>query len=224
MENLTLVIGNCNYSSWSLRPWLFLQQHQIPFHEQRVTLSESTTLEQLSSFFSGDKVPILITGEQQIWDSLAILEYLAESFPECAGWPADAKARAVARSVSAEMHSSFFNLRGGMPMNCRKRFPGFPLTPEIQADVDRICEIWRYCREQFGQNGPWLFGDFSIADCMYAPVVIRFVGYDVALDPVSQAYADHLYNTPSLQAWINCGKAEIEVIEEEEVDWNSEPV
>ncbi|PLY17119.1 MAG: glutathione S-transferase [Sedimenticola sp.] len=224
MADLTLIIGNCNYSSWSLRPWLFLRQHAIPFAEQRITLSTASTHEQLAGYFSGQKVPVLIDGDREVWDSLAILEYLAESYPELQGWPADKAARAVARSVSAEMHSSFPAVRNELPMNCRRRFPGYRYSPEAQQDIDRISELWRYCREGFGKNGPWLFGDFSVADCMYAPVVIRFVGYEVTLDPVAQAYVEHAYRSAALQAWVEKGKAESEVIEDDEADWESQPI
>ena len=223
MKGLKLVIGNCNYSSWSLRPWLFLRHHGISFEEQRISLSTPSAHQQLASFFSNQKVPVLFDGEQEIWDSLAILEYLSESFPQLNGWPVERNARATARSVSAEMHSSFMDLRAGLPMNCRRIFPGYGISGAIRRDIDRITELWGYCRDQFGDSGPWLFGDFSIADCMYAPVVVRFIGYDVALNPEAEEYASTVYQSVALQEWIERGRQEPEVIEDEEVDWESQP-
>ena len=224
MSALTLIIGNCNYSSWSLRPWLFLRHHNIDFAERHIALSTATTESELATYFSGGKVPVLLDGDREIWDSLAILEYLADRFPETQGWPTDTEAKAVARSVAAEMHSSFPHLRNALPMNCRRKFPHFKISQETQSDIDRITTVWRFCRERFGENGPWLFGQFSVADCMYAPVVVRFVGYDVSLDPVSQAYVDTVYQSPALQAWIAKGKAEQEVIPEDEAEGESLPI
>ncbi|MCP4286566.1 MAG: glutathione S-transferase [Gammaproteobacteria bacterium] len=224
MSNLTLVIGNCNYSSWSLRPWIFLKHHSIEFKTTRISLFSDTMERDLAPYFSDNKVPLLLHDGLEVWDSLAILEYLAELFPDKGGWPDEKGARAVARAVSAEMHSSFSGLRNELPMNCRRRFPGFPPSADASRDIQRLLSVWRFCRQRFGQDGPWLFGKFTVADCMYAPVVMRLVSYGIELDDVSRAYVDNLYNSPAAQAWIAVGKAEEEVIKEDEADWPSEPI
>ena len=224
MSKLMLVIGNCNYSSWSLRPWLFLEHHGIPFESKRIALFTETTAVEMAAYFSNAKVPVLRDGDLEVWDSLAILEYLAERFPEKCGWPEDSAARAHARAVCAEMHSSFPDLRNEMPMNCRRRFPGFRPGRGARQDIERLFSVWAFCRQTYGQHGPWLFGGFSIADCMYAPVVMRLVSYEIELDPVARAYADTLYQSPAAQRWIALGKVEPEVIDEDEADWPSQPI
>ncbi|HHH38942.1 MAG TPA: glutathione S-transferase family protein [Sedimenticola sp.] len=224
MTELTLTIGNKNYSSWSLRPWLFLSHHGIPFREHPVSLLPENMAREMQSYFSDGKVPVLREGEIEVWDSLAILEYLAERFPEKGGWPAGTGARATARAVSAEMHSSFPDLRNEMPMNCRRRFPGYRLSDGARRDLKRLFELWSFCRGRFGARGPWLFGEFTVADCMYAPVVLRLIGYEVELDPVARAYCDTVYASPAIRAWVEAGKAEKEVIPEDEVDWPGEPL
>lgn len=224
MSDLQLVIGNCNYSSWSLRPWFFLAYHGVDFEVKRVSLFTETMEKELEPYFSDGKVPVLRDGDLEVWDTLAILEYLAERFPELQGWPEDVRARAVARSVSAEMHSSFPDLRSEMPMNCRRRFVGFEPSQAAVRDVQRVAAIWRYCREQFGRNGPWLFGRFSVADCMFAPVVMRFVGYEIKLDETAGRYMDTLYNCHAARTWVALGQAETEVIEEDEAPWPSEAI
>jgi glutathione S-transferase len=217
MPGLTLIFGNKNYSSWSLRPWIFMRHFQIPFEEKRIPLFTDTTDEQLAPYFSNYKVPVLLDGEFVVWDSLAILEYLSENYLQAKGWPEDVKARAVARSVSAEMHSSFTNLRNVLPMNCRKKFPGFKLSPEVQTDIDRVKAVWRHCREQYGREGDWLFGEFSIADAMYAPVALRFAGYDVQLENLEAAYVQTILNHPDIIDWIDAGTKETEIIGEDEI-------
>lgn len=223
MTDLTLVIGNQNYSTWSLRPWLFVAHHKIPFNCKKVKLFTESMETDLAVHFSDTKVPVLQEGDLEVWDSLSILEYLAERFPDKQGWPKERAARAVARSVSAEMHSSFFGLRNELPMNCRRRFPGFKPGPEAQRDIDRVMALWQYCRKEYGAAGPWLFGEFTVADCMYAPVVMRLLSYEIALDPVSKAYAETLFGSPAMQQWIQEGVVEPEVIAEDEADWPSEP-
>lgn len=219
--SLTLVIGNQNYSSWSLRPWLFLQHHGIPFESKKISLFTETMAQDLSPYFSDGKVPVLLDNDLEVWDSLAILEYLAEKFPDKNGWPEDPAARAIARSVSAEMHSSLFGLRGELPMNCKRRFPGFKPTADAQRDIERVLDIWSFCRQRYGEAGPWLFGGFTVADCMFAPVVMRLISYEVALDGITREYVDNFYNLPALQEWIAAGKEETEVIKEDEADWPS---
>ena len=222
MTNSTLVIGNQNYSSWSLRPWLFLQHHGIPFTTKKISLFTETMERDLEPYFSDSKVPVLLDGDLVIWDSLAILEYLAERYPQKGGWPDEPKARALARSVSAEMHSSLPDLRNEMPMNCRRRFPGFKLSDQAGRDVERVYAVWRFCRQQHGADGPWLFGRFTVADCMFAPVVLRLVSYEIEMDELIRDYVMTVYNSSAIQAWIQAGRDESEVIEEDEADWPSE--
>jgi len=216
MSDYTLIIGNKNYSSWSLRPWIWMKQAGIPFTEKRISLFVDTTRQELEPYFSNFKVPVLKHGELLVWDTLAILEYLAEQHPQSGGWPADTRARALARSVSAEMHSSFTALRGAMPMNCRKHFPDFRYSQAVQADIDRISTLWAHCRSQYGAGGDWLFGEFTITDAMYAPVVMRLHGYDVKVTGVVQQYVDTMLGNPHVQDWIRAGREETEIIEQDE--------
>ena len=209
-----LVIGNKNYSSWSLRPWLAARHAGIEFDEIRVSLFTPEGTAQIRQYSPSLKVPVWREGEFVVWDSLAICEYLAERAP--ALWPADPAARAVARSVSAEMHSGFNALRNGMPMNARARGRRVAVTPEIAADIDRIEAIWTDCRSRFGAVGPWLFGAFSIADAMFGPVVLRFVPYGVSRPGVVDDYVATWMADPHLQAWIAAAERETEVIEQDE--------
>ena len=215
---LTLVIGNKNYSSWSLRPWLLLRQAQIPFEEVRIPLYTPTSKAEIRRYSPSGKVPALIDGDVTVWESLAICEYIAERFPDRGLWPADPKARALARAVSTEMHAGFTALRTHMSMNCRRRWPDKGRAPGVQEDIDRICAIWNECRTRFGGDGPFLFGRFSVADAMYAPVVLRFETYVVPLDPVARAYSDAMLALAPLQEWIAAGKAETEVLPAFEYD------
>ena len=217
MSSLTLIIGNKNYSSWSLRPWYLLKQFDVAFNEIRVPLFTEQTPAQLSPYFSNNKVPVLKDGELLVWDTLAIMEYVNERYLDGKAWPDDAAARAWARSYSAEMHASFAALRNALPMNCRKHFPQYPLTKDVQKDVVRISALWAASRERYGDSGPWLFGSYSIADAMFAPVVLRFSGYDVALDEMAQAYVKHVLKQPAIIEWVEAGKQETEIIEEDEV-------
>ena len=212
MSEFKLVIGNKNYSSWSLRPWLAMKVAGIAFTEQRIPLYGPDSKQRILAFSPAGKVPCLIIGEMpgdlRIWDSLAILEYLAEAHPGL--WPQDPAARATARSISAEMHSGFQNLRTHMSMNIRKRHPGKGRTPEALADIARITAMWSECRARFGKGGAYLFGRFSIADAMYAPVVLRFRTYAVDLPPDCRAYADAILALSALQDWIAAAGAETE--------------
>ncbi|MGV6827582.1 MAG: glutathione S-transferase family protein [bacterium] len=217
MSEYTLVIGNKNYSTWSLRPWIYLRHHDIPFEEIRVALDQPDTDEKLSQYYSDGKVPVLLHGENIVWDSLSILEYLAERHPETSPWPEDAYVRAVARSMSAEMHSSFTALRNALPMNCRREPADYPLTDEVRRDVSRIQALWAYSRKRFGADGPWLCGEYSIVDAMFAPVVLRFITYKVVVNDVVKAYMDTVLADPALQEWIAAGKLETEIIEADEV-------
>jgi len=199
---MLLVIGNKNYSSWSLRPWLAMKVLGIPFEEKRIPLYGPDSKRELLQYSPAGKVPCLVDGELRVWDSLAILEYLAERHPGL--WPAEATLRARARSVSAEMHSGFPNLRQHMSMNVRKRHPGKGRTPEVLAEIARVVGIWGEAR------GPFLFGPFCAADAMYAPVVLRFRTYEVELPPVCRAYADAVLALPALQEWMRDAGRETE--------------
>jgi len=212
MSHYTLVIGNKNYSSWSLRPWLLMHQFGIAFTEVRIALYTPESKQLIRQYSPSGKVPCLIDGALAVWDSLAIAEYLAERHLQLQLWPQDLALRAHARSISAEMHSGFTNLRTRMSMNCRGRFPGHGRSVEVAGEIDRIQRLWGECRERHGQAGPFLFGAFSIADAMYAPVVLRFRTYEVQLNPVSRAYADSILALPAMQQWLSEAQAETEVI------------
>lgn len=201
MSELTLVIANKTYSSWSLRPWLTLKHVGAAFDEVVIPLRQPETAAKISQWSPAGKVPVLRHGDVTIWESIAILEYLAELFPDANLWPADPAARAHARAISAEMHAGFTALRSNMPMNLRRHLPGRGRTPEVEKDIARITAMWRDCRERFGSGGPFLFGAFSNADAMYAPVVTRFETYAVTLDAVCRAYSDALLALPAMRAW-----------------------
>jgi glutathione S-transferase len=197
-----LVVGNKNYSSWSLRAWLAMKVLGMPFRELRIPLYGPQSKGEILKHSPAGKVPCLVDGGVTVWDSLAILEYLAEREPRL--WPADAGLRARARSISAEMHSGFAHLRQHMSMNIRRRLPGRGRTPEVLAEIARIVAIWSECR------GPFLFGDFGAADAMYAPVVLRFRTYEVELPPACRAYADAVLALPALQEWMGDAERETE--------------
>lgn len=212
MRQLTLVIGDKNYSSWSLRPWLALKQAGLDFAEVCITLDTPTTHLEILRYSPSGKVPVLLHGSIRVWESLSICEYLAESFPADCWWPKDVKARTIARSISAEMHAGFHCLRQYMPMNCRARLPGKGMEPGVQADIERITAIWRDCRQNYGAGGDMLFGNFTIADAMFAPVVSRFVTYNVKLDAVAGAYAEAIWALPAMQEWVEAARAEPEMM------------
>jgi len=194
-----------------------MKHFQLEFTEKWIALFTETTDAQLASYFSNDKVPILVDDGLQVWDTLAILEYLSENYLTGQGWPAEKNARALARSVSAEMHSSFTDLRNELPMNCRKKFRHFKLSAGVQNDIQRIKDIWQKCKTEYGSGGDWLFGEYSIADAMFAPVVLRFDGYDVPLNAMEKAYVECVIQHPNMQQWIAAGKQEKEIIEIDEV-------
>ena len=212
MASYTLVIGNKNYSSWSLRPWLLMREAGLAFDEIRIPLRKPDTAARIREHSPTGRVPVLHAGGLTIWDSLAIAEYLAERHPERALWPTDVDARAHARAVCAEIHSGFQALRTHMPMHCRARFPGVGRTLEVLTDIARVTDSWRECRARFGAGGPLLFGAFSIADAMYAPVVLRFQTYGVELDAVCRAYADAVLALPAMGRWLAEAEAETEII------------
>lgn len=212
MNRYTLAIGNKNYSSWSLRPWLLMKQAGIAFDEVRIPLYTPESRARIAEFSASGKVPCLVDGDLHVWDSLAICEYLAERHPALGLWPADPMQRALARSISAEMHSGFQNLRSKMTMNCRGSFPGRGRSVEVAAEIDRIQRIWAGCRERQPAGGDFLFGAFTIADAMYTPVVLRFRTYAVQLNGACRAYADAILALPALQEWLSAAIAETEVI------------
>ena len=216
MADITIFLGNKNYSSWSLRPWLALKQTGAAFDEVVIPLSEPATRGTILRHSPSGRVPALKHGELTLWDSLAICEYLAETFPEAGLWPVDAAARGIARSVSAEMHSGFSALRNHLPMNVRSSFPNRGVTPEAQADINRIAALWRDCRKRFGAGGDFLFGGFSIADAMYAPVVSRLRTYRIELEEAIQAYVDAVWALPAMQEWATASRNEPMIIESAE--------
>lgn len=218
MSELILVVGNKNYSSWSLRGGLAARLSGLAFEEVVVRLSEPSLKPEILKHSPSGLVPVLKHGERVIWESLAIIEYLAELRPEARLWPADEGARAFARSISAEMHAGFRALRANMPMNLRKSLPGKGRGPGVAEDIERVCQIWRECRSRFGVGGPFLFGEVSGADAMYAPVATRFRTYAVELDLVCQAYADAVLALPAYRDWHAAALEEPWVIPADEVD------
>ena len=205
-----LVIASKNYSSWSLRAWLALEQTGAAYTERIVSTGDPDWHAQVRRISPSGKVPLLRDGGLEIHDSLAIVEYLHERFPAAGLWPGDVAARGFARSVAAEMHSSFQALRSNMPMDIQADEPGRGATPEAMADADRIQAIWRECRARFGQRGggPFLFGPFTAADCFYAPVVFRFRSYHVPLDATASAYCDALVAEPKVAKWVAAARRE----------------
>lgn len=214
---MTLVIGNKNYSSWSLRPWLLLKQAQVPFKEVLISLYEGDYKAQILKYSHHGKVPILVHGSHAVWESLAIGEYVAELFPQKNLWPQYIQDRALARSVASEMHSGFVPLRANMPMNLRASHPGKGMTPEVERDIARVVEIWEGCRRQFQSKGPFLFGHFTVADAMYAPVVTRFRTYGVALSGLSADYARTILSLPAFKEWEQAGIKEPQIIKRSEI-------
>ncbi|MBI3371514.1 MAG: glutathione S-transferase family protein [Betaproteobacteria bacterium] len=210
MSDPILVIGNKNYSSWSLRPWLLMKVASIAFQEVRIPLYTPESKQEILRYSPSGKVPCLVDGAVRVWDSLAIAESLAETHRTL--WPDSPSARAQARSMSAEMHSGFPNLRQHMSMNCRKRHPGKGRTPEVLEEIRRIVSMWGEYLERYAGNGEFLFGRFSIADAMYAPVVLRFRTYEVELPPACSAYSEVMLALPAMQEWLAAAEREAEVI------------
>lgn len=197
---LVLVVGNKRFSSWSLRPWLALRATGYPFQERKILLDRPTSRAELEAASPTGKVPVLLDGELAVWESLAICETLAEWFPASQLWPADPGVRAYARAAATEMHGGFPNVRRELSMDLTLRTVKRP-SPEAQAEIDRICALWRECRARFGAGGDMLFGTWSIADCMYAPVATRFRSYGVPLDPVCDAYVEAVLARPEMREW-----------------------
>jgi glutathione S-transferase len=211
---LKLVIGNKNYSSWSMRPWLALRANDIAFEEVFIPLyTGEADKQRILDVTPSGKVPALVDGDITIWDSLAIIEYAAERFPEARLWPEDRAARAHARSISAEMHSGFMALRNECGMNLHRPIGAIALSADARANIARIQEIWIECRERYGKSGPFLFGAFSGADAMFAPVVHRFRTYAIEMPPLALDYMQAMMALPAFQEWTRAGLAETIVIE-----------
>lgn len=215
MSKPLLIIGNKNYSSWSLRPWLAMRVAGIDFDEKMVPLFEDDWAERKAELPSGT-VPVLEHDGLVIWETMAILEYCAETWPDAGFWPADKAARARARSIANEMHAGFTNVRGNMPMNIRAHQPGRGMKPGVAEDIARIEAIWTECRETFGKGGDFLFGEFCNADAMFAAVVSRFTTYEVKMNDTCQAYMDAVQALPDMREWSDAGRAETWVIADDE--------
>jgi glutathione S-transferase len=216
---LKLIIGNKNYSSWSFRPWIAMKAAGIAFEEELIPLGTPQFRARLDAVSGTGKVPTLIDGEIRIWESLAILEYLAERFPQARLWPTDAAARAHARAVSSEMHAGFVPLRKACPMNMWRPVIARDFGEDVKANVARIDSMWRDCRARHGQGGDFLFGSFGAADAMYAPVVSRFHTYGISVSPVSRAYMDAVMARPAWKEWRAAAVKEPWELAEDEVDW-----
>jgi glutathione S-transferase len=216
MTRPTLVIGNKNYSSWSMRGWVLLRALGIDFEEVQLKFHTDGWRQNIGRWSPSGLVPVLWLDGEPVWDTLAIAETAAERWPEKHVWPRDARARALARSICAEMHAGFCSLRGAMPMNVRGSYPGKGMTADVQHDIDRILANWTACRERFGRGGELLFGGFTAADAYYAPVASRFVTYGVELPQLARAYVDAVLTLPAVREWSAAARAEPEVVAEEE--------
>jgi len=214
---MKLIIGNKNYSSWSLRAWMLLAKFELEFEEGLESLerenSRGTLTERLKRYSPVGRVPVLIDGETTVWDSLAICEYVSEKYLSDQGWPAEESLRAAARSICAEMHSGFMGLRSELPMNCRAARKVTPSEAALQ-DIARIDAIWSECMAR--NPDTWLFDQFSIADCFYAPVVMRFKTYGIALSKAAAQYQNFFLKDATLKKWVDAGKAETEILPEDE--------
>jgi glutathione S-transferase len=209
-----LVIGNKNYSSWSMRPWLALRAGDIAFDEIFIPLyTGEADKKRLLAYTPSGKVPVLIDGDVTVWDSLAIIEYAAERFPQARLWPEDRASRAYARSISAEMHSGFAALRNECGMNLHRPVGAIPLSAQARADIARIQQIWTDCRKRYGKSGPFLFGAFSGADAMFAPVVHRFRIYAIEVEPEVRDYMAAMTALPAFEEWTRAGLAETLIID-----------
>ncbi|MDB5584239.1 MAG: glutathione S-transferase [Bradyrhizobium sp.] len=217
--SLKLLIGNKNYSSWSLRPWIAMKVAGIAFDEQVIPLYEPGSREQVLQYSPAGKVPVLVDGDMAVWESLAILEYLAEKFPKAGLWPSDMRARSHARVVSNEMHGGFQALRKACAMNMWLPPKHRPQADDVMENVWRIDVLWRDCRKRFGQGGEFLFGAFGAADAMYAPVVSRLHSYGLPVSTEAQAYMDAVMALPAWREWHDAALREPWVMQHNEPDW-----
>jgi len=213
-----LIIGNKNYSSWSLRPWLLMKVKNVPFNEIKIPLYIEGSKDKLLKFSPSGKVPAFEREGNSVWDSLAICEHIADLYPDKKCWPENINQRALARSISNEMHSGLLAIRNTLHMNCRKFITFKKISQELRTDITRVCDIWQYCRKQHSNSGRFLFGEFSIADAMYAPIVLRFNSYGIKVGNIEKEYMDNMLSIPSLQKWIAEGIQEKEHLVEYEVE------
>ena len=218
---MKLAIGTKAYSSWSLRPWILLKAHDIAFEEDLIPLDTLEFRPRVNAYHAGSTVPILVDGDVTVWESLAIMEYIADRFPEKAIWPKDIKARAFARVIANEMHAGFRGLRGACPMNLRKRYAEMDRGELVAKDVARSTSILKQAIERFGKpsgQGPFLFGAFTAADAMYAPLVSRFQTYSIKVDPVIRAYMDAIFDHPAFVEWHKSAMENTQIVPHDEVD------
>lgn len=207
MKDSRLVIGNKNYSPWSLCPWLLLKMYDIEFEEIQIALYQDNTAEKLGPYSPSLKVPVLLHKQTTVWDSLAICEYISEILLQNAAWPTDPKRRAAARSISSEIHSEFPALKEEWPFNCRASFSSIP-SANLFKEISRVDAIWSSCRYKYGNNGNYLFGRFSIADCLFAPIAIVFNGHNAKLSSEADTYMNFLLDNPFIQKWMTLGRRE----------------
>jgi glutathione S-transferase len=214
MPNLELIIGNKNYSSWSLRAWIWMRHLEVEFKETMVPLDQPETGQTLENWFSDNKVPILLVDEHQIWDSMAILEFISRLKPEQSE-PDNNIAAGIMRSLCAEMHSGFFALRAELPMNCRREISRIKISEDCQRDINRIESLWQHARQYSDQKDEFLFGRYSMADAMFAPVVWRLHVYDIELSENSRGYLAHCLKHPAMKEWYEASRLEPWVINAE---------
>lgn len=217
---MKLIIANKNYSSWSLRGWMALKAFNIPFEEIKLTLSTEAFYKELAQYTPIGKVPVLVDGDLSVWDSLSICEYINENNLDGKGWPADKHQRARARSIVADMHSGFFGIRNEMPMNCRAK-RHVELSDQAKQEVANLDRIWSEQRHNNAQNGPYLFGEFSLADAFFAPVIFRFMTYGVELSDTAREYHQTMLAHPAMKAWLEDALTETDIVEADEA---GEPV
>lgn len=218
---MKLAIGTKAYSSWSLRPWILLKAHNIAFEEDLIPLDTPEFRPRVNAYHAGSTVPILVDDDVTVWESLAIMEYIADRFPEKAIWPKDIKARAFARVIANEMHAGFRGLRGACPMNLRKRYAEMDRGDLVAKDVARSTAILKQAIERFGKpsgQGPFLFGAFTAADAMYAPLVSRFQTYSIKVDPMIRAYMDAIFDHPAFVEWHKSAMENTQIVPHDEVD------
>jgi glutathione S-transferase len=218
MSSLELVIGNKNYSSWSFRPWIMMAMAGLKFKETLVKLDTPEFKPAVLRHSKAGKVPILHHGKVTVWETLAIMEYLADAYPSKHFWPQSKPARAMARAVSHEMHAGFGALRNACPMNMRRPRKAVHFSVETLANIARIEALWKDCRAAYGKGGPFLFGQFTVADAMYAPVVSRFETYDIKVSKISRAYMDAVQETKAYRSWKDAALKEPWIVPSDEVD------
>lgn len=211
-----LFIGNKNYSTWSLRSWFLMREAGIDFDEHRILLDVETTADAISSVSPGGTLPVLKLDDVTVWDSMAIAETVAERWPDKKLWPENPDVRAFARSICAEMHSGFAVLREHMPMNCRAMGREVPLPDALTDQIDRVIEIWSQCHNNYSGDSGWLFGNFSVADSMFAPVVLRFRTYGIKVPESAGFYPHRVLESEAMQDWLAAAECEVEVIDREE--------